>query len=152
MRGIPRVCATLEGKLGRMTFSERMSTNRVVSRVCVLHIVGQERNWNYSSFTFLEWPPPFSFSSEREGKKKERIQPQSSSLSPNGQDFLHGVKSHGGWLIWKAMTHSLQEKAEFRLDLQSANKSSASVELALPRKQTFLNSPRNLIHQCGKLV
>lgn len=24
----------------------------------------------------------------------KRIQPQSSSLSPNGQDFLYGVKSH----------------------------------------------------------
>lgn len=30
----------------------------------------------------------FRFSMEK------RIQPQSSGLSPNGQDFLHGVKSH----------------------------------------------------------
>lgn len=50
-------------------------------------------------------------------------------------------------MIWEAMTHSLQEEkkkeeegeeeAEFRLALQPANKSSASVELALPRKQIF---------------
>lgn len=43
-------------------------------------------------------------------KGNKRIQSQSSSLSPNSQDFLYGVKSHGGRLVWKAMTHRLQEK------------------------------------------
>lgn len=68
----------------------------------------------------------FSFFIFLTKKNEIRIQPQSSSLSPDGQDFLHGVKSHRGWLVWEAMTHSLQERAEFILDLQSANQSSAT--------------------------
>lgn len=41
-----------------------------------------------------------------------RIQSQRSALRPHGQDFLHGVKGHGGRLMWKTMTHSLWERAE----------------------------------------
>lgn len=50
-------------------------------------------------------------------QKSKRIQPQSSGLSPDGQDFLYGVKSHRGWLVWKAVTHSLQERAQFMSDI-----------------------------------
>lgn len=79
----------------------------------------EKNHWNHPSFTFLLWLASFS-------REKKRIQPQRSILSPDGQDFLHGVKSHGGWLIWEAMTHSLRERAEFILDLQSPDQSSAT--------------------------
>lgn len=39
----------------------------------------------------------------------ERIQSESSTLGANGQYLLHGVESHGRWLIGEAMTDSLKD-------------------------------------------
>lgn len=50
---------------------------------------------------------------------EERIQSESPTLGADGQDLLHRVKSHGGWLVGKAMTDGLRQKVRKRWEASS---------------------------------
>lgn len=51
----------------------------------------------------------------------KRIQSQSSTLSPNGKDFLDRVECHRGRLIGEAMAHSLRIKSEKKKVFKNIN-------------------------------
>lgn len=81
--------------------------------VCVLHIAGQERNWNYSSFTFLEWPPSFSFSGEREGKKKRKD--TASKLQSESRRPRFSARGQKPWMMVDMESHDAQSAGKSRI-------------------------------------